>query len=95
MKLFYFLYFLFLPFNVYAYLDPGTTLKSNADIIAQIADDLNWSHNFSYHTNNNKRFYSFMLDLHQLQQRHSYIDYATYIVDGSMFDESSWKFQKE
>jgi len=71
------------------------TLKSNADIIAQIADDLNWSHNFSFHTNNNKRFYSFMLDLHQLQQRHSYIDYATYIVDGSMFDESSWKLQKE
>lgn len=67
------------------------TLKSNADIIAQVADDLGWKHEFSYHTNNNRRYYSYMLDLQQLKRMSPKIDYANYVVDGSMFEAASWK----
>ncbi|MBQ9539261.1 MAG: YidC/Oxa1 family membrane protein insertase [Treponema sp.] len=64
------------------------TLKSNGDIIASIFDSMGMEHSFSYHTSGGVRFYSFMLG-NQSGDRID-IPYATYKVEGSIFDSKSW-----
>lgn len=67
------------------------TLKSNGDIAATIFDSLGAEHDFEYHTRDGVRWYSFMLDL--LKGDSSEMPYATYRVEGSIFDPDAWTRQ--
>ena len=44
-----------------------------------------------YHTKDGVRWYSYLLDLKKLDDKK--MPYATYRVDGSMFDPASWSRQ--
>lgn len=67
------------------------TVKSNGDIIAEVLDELKFNHNFEKHTKNDIRYYSFMLNTSQLRNNDTNMKYATYKVNGSMFNPESWE----
>lgn len=67
------------------------SLKSNGDILYDVFNLLGIENDIQPCTKDGIRYYSFMKSLEDTAKNKNYVDYASYEVNGSIFDKDSWE----